>query len=325
MKISKEAKVGIITVIAIGLFIYGFNLLKGKNIFSNQRKFYAVYHDIDGLVDANPLLLRGFKIGLVGDIKLSKDTSSIVIVTLLLDNDVNIPKNSIARVISSDILGSKAVQLILGNGTTYAKSGDTLQSAQEDNLKQSVNKTIAPLQKKAEGLIASIDSVMTVVQEVFNQSARQNLAKSFESIKLTITSLETTSYRMDTMVSSEKQIIANILFKVNIISSTLANNSDKLANVINNFSNISDSLAKSKLTSTINNADIALTQTSSILNKINRGEGTIGKLVNSDSLYRKLDKSSADLDKLLIDLRINPERYIHVSVFGKKDKHKPKE
>ncbi len=276
-------------------------------------------------MDANPLLLRGFKIGLVGDIKLSKDTSSIVIVTLLLDNDVNIPKNSIARVISSDILGSKAVQLILGNGTTYAKSGDTLQSAQEDNLKQSVNKTIAPLQKKAEGLIASIDSVMTVVQEVFNQSARQNLAKSFESIKLTITSLETTSYRMDTMVSSEKQIIANILFKVNIISSTLANNSDKLANVINNFSNISDSLAKSKLTSTINNADIALTQTSSILNKINRGEGTIGKLVNSDSLYRKLDKSSADLDKLLIDLRINPERYIHVSVFGKKDKHKPKE
>lgn len=325
MKISKEVRVGIVTVIAIGFFIYGFNYLKGRDIFSTQRKFYAVYNDIDGLVEANPLMINGYKVGLVGKIKLTQDTTSHIIITLLLDDEVLIPKNSIAKVISSDILGSKAIQLILGSGNEYAVDGDTLKSAQEDNLKQSVNKTIAPLQKKAEGLIASIDSVMIVVQQVFNESTRQNLAKSFESIKLAISSLETTSYRLDTMVIGEKMKISSILTKVNVLATTLAGNSDKLSNLINNFSNISDSLAKSNLASTINNADKAMSQVSGIMGKINRGEGTMGMLINNDSLYRKLDKSAADLDKLLLDLRINPERYVHISVFGSKDKNKPKE
>lgn len=325
MKISKEVRVGIVTVIAIGFFIYGFNYLKGRDLFSTQRKFYAVYNDIDGLVEANPLMINGYKVGLVGKIKLTQDTTSHIVITLLLDDEVLIPKNSVAKVISSDILGSKAIQLILGSGNEYAVDGDTLKSAQEDNLKQSVNKTIAPLQKKAEGLIASIDSVMVVVQQVFNESTRQNLAKSFESIKLAISSLETTSYRLDTMVIGEKMKISSILTKVNVLATTLAGNSDKLSNLINNFSNISDSLAKSNLTSTINNADKAMSQVSGIMGKINRGEGTMGMLINNDSLYRKLDKSAADLDKLLLDLRINPERYVHISVFGSKDKNKPKE
>lgn len=325
MKLSKEVKVGLVTLIAIGCFLYGFSFLKGKNLFSTQRKFYAVYHDIDGLVEANPLMINGFKVGMVGDIKLANDTSGLVIVTLLLNDDVKVPKNSVAKVISSDILGSKAVQLMLGKSTVYAQSGDTLQAAQEDNLKAAVNKTIAPLQKKAEGLIASIDSVMVVVQQVFNESARQNLSKSFESIKLAITSLQTTSYRLDTLVVNEKVKISSILTKVNILAKTLADNSDKLGNVINNFSNISDSLAKSNLTSAINNADIALNQASNILTKINKGEGTMGLLINNDSLYRKLDQSALDLDKLMKDLRLNPERYVHISVFGRKDRNKPKE
>ncbi len=314
MKISKEVRVGIVTVIAIGFFIYGFNYLKGRDLFSTQRKFYAVYNDIDGLVEANPLMINGYKVGLVGKIKLTQDTTSHIVITLLLDDEVLIPKNSIAKVISSDILGSKAVQLILGSGTDYANDGDTLVSAQEDNLKQSVNKTIAPLQKKAEGLIASIDSVMVVVQQVFNENTRQNLTKSFESIKLAIASLETTSYRLDTMVIGEKMKISSILTKVNVLATTLASNSDKLSNLINNFSNISDSLAKSNLMSTINNADKAMAQVSGIMNKINRGEGTMGMLINNDSLYRKLDKSAADLDKLLLDLRINPKRYTQNSI-----------
>jgi phospholipid/cholesterol/gamma-HCH transport system substrate-binding protein len=325
VKISKEVKVGIITSLAIACFIYGFNFLKGRDLFSTQRKFYAVYSNIDGLVEANPMLINGFKVGIVGKIVLANDTSGSVIVTLLMDNEANIPKNSIAKVVSSDILGSKAVQLILGTGTLYAQNGDTLISAQEDDLKTAVNKTIAPLQEKAVGLIASIDSVMVVVQQVFNESARQNLSKSFESIKLAITSLETTSYRLDTMVLSEKTKISSILSKVNTLATTLANNSEKLGNIINNFSNISDSIAKSNLTSAINNADMALGQASSIMTKINSGQGTMGMLINNDSLYRKLDKSSEDLDKLLKDLRINPERYVHISVFGRKDRNKPKD
>ncbi|MFL5763479.1 MAG: MlaD family protein [Bacteroidia bacterium] len=325
MKLSKEVKVGLVTTLAIACFIYGFNFLKGKNLFSSQRKFYAVYDNIDGLVEANPLMINGFKVGIVGKIVLANDTTGNIIVSLVLDNDVKVPKNSIAKVVSSDLLGSKAVELQLGSGSIYAENGDTLKSAKQDNLGESVNKIVAPLQKKASDLLGSIDSVMVVVQQVFDENARANLSKSFESIKLAISSLETTSYRLDTMVNTEKGKISSILTKVNTLATTLANNSDKLGNVINNFSNISDSLAKSNLTSAINNADKALNEASSIMTKINTGQGTMGMLVNNDSLYRKLDKSSEDLDKLLKDLRINPERYVHISVFGRRDRNKPKD
>jgi phospholipid/cholesterol/gamma-HCH transport system substrate-binding protein len=325
VKLSKEVKVGLVTVIAIGCFLYGFSFLKGKDFFSTQRKFYAVYDNIDGLVEGNPLMINGFIVGMIGHIELSKDTSKNVIVTLVLNEEVDIPDNSIAKVVSSNILGSKAVELEIGSGTVYAESGDTLASAQEENLKSSVNKVVAPLQQKASDLLSSIDSVMVVVQQVFNESARANLAKSFESIKLAITSLQNTAYRLDTLVYTEKAKISSILTKVNVLAKTLADNSDKLGNVINNFSNISDSLAKSNITSVINNADVALSQASSILTKIDKGEGTMGMLINNDSLYRKLDKSAEDLDKLLKDLRINPERYVHISVFGRKDRNKPKD
>ncbi len=318
MKISKEAKVGIVTALAIACFIYGFNFLKGKNLFSTQRKFYAVYTNIDGLVEANPIMINGFIVGMVGDIELvAKDR---VVVTLTMKDDIEIPENSVAKVVSSGILGSKAIELGLGNGTVYAESGDTLASAQEDDLKSSVNKIIAPLQKKAVDLISSIDSVMTVVQLVFNESARENLAKSFENIKNTLGSLETTSYRLDTMVISEKVKISSILTKINVLATTLANNSDKLDNVIKNFSSISDSLAKANITSTINNTNIALTQASEIMAKINKGEGTMGLLVNDSTLYNNLNKSSVQLEKLLKDVRINPKRYIP---FGRRDNSKP--
>jgi phospholipid/cholesterol/gamma-HCH transport system substrate-binding protein len=324
VKIRKEVKVGVVTAIAIACFLYGFNFLKGKNFFKKQRIFYAVYDDIDGLVTANPLLINGFNVGMVGAIKLDPKRKGKVIVSLVVEDEIPIPFNSVAKVVSSDILGSKAVTLLLGSSPSPASVGDTLLSDQEDNLKQAVNKTIAPLQQKAQKLIGSIDSVMVVIQQVFNDNTKKNLAKSFESIKDAIGSLETTSFRLDTMVVTEKVKISSILTKVNKLATTLADNSEKLSNVINNFSNISDTIAKSNLKSAINNADVALREAASVMSKINKGEGTMGMLVNDNKLYVKLDSSSVQLERLLKDLRMNPERYVHVSVFGRKDKHKPK-
>ena len=146
MKLSKEVKIGIATIVALACFIYGFNYLKGKNFFASQNKFYAVYNDVDGLVDANPLIINGYKVGVVSNIKLSPDLSKGVVVTMLLDNSIHLPENSIAKIVSSDIMGSKAIQLILGDSKEYVADGDTLKADKEENLKQSVNKTIAPLQ-----------------------------------------------------------------------------------------------------------------------------------------------------------------------------------
>jgi len=324
VKLSKEVKIGIATIVALACFIYGFNYLKGKNFFASQNKFYAVYNDVDGLVDANPLIINGYKVGVVSNIKLSPDLSKGVVVTMLLDNSIHLPENSIAKIVSSDIMGSKAIQLILGDSKEYVADGDTLKADKEENLKQSVNKTIAPLQKKAENLISSIDSVMYVVQEILNKDARRNLSGSFESINRTFRNLERTSLKLDDLMESERHKVSNIMTKASHLATTLADNSSHISNIIKNLSDVSDSLKMSNIVSVINNANTTLAQTSAIVIKINKGEGTLGLLVNNDSLYRKLDKSADDLDKLLLDLQLNPHRYVHFSAFGRKEKSKSK-
>lgn len=323
MKISKELKVGILVTVAIALLIYGFNFLKGKNLFSTERKFYAVYQNINGLVEANAININGFKVGQVRKIEFMPGNTGNILVTLAITNDeIKIPRGSVAR-IESDLLGSASIQLLMGSGNIYAKSGDTLRSDIEEDLKKAVDRRIAPLQTKVEGLISSIDSVVIVVQAILNEDARTNLTASFEGIRKAITTLEKTSLRLDTLIASEKQKLSNIFSKIESISGNIAANNDKITNVINNFSAISDSLAKVNFKQTLDNANSAIAQTSAIIEKINSGEGSMGMLVNNDSLYRKLDKSAADLDKLLIDLRVNPERYMHFSIFGRKDRNKP--
>lgn len=326
MKISKEFKIGIIVTAAIGLFFWGFNFLKGRDLFSHKYELFAVYPKIDGLIEANPLLVNGYRVGQINKISLIKDSNGeySVLVKFLLTEDVNIPKHSIARAVSSDLLGSKAVEIIYSNSTEFVKSGDTLIAETEEGLKTAVSKQLAPLQKKIEGLLSSVDSVMTVVQVVLNDKTRENLSKSFESIKLAIQSLEQTAYKLDDLVASEKAKISSILTKLNSLAGMLEKNTGKIDNIIGNFSNLSDSLAKSNLKGAIDEADKTLAELNKLVSQINSGQGTLGKLVKNDSLYNNLNKASDDLDKLMKDLRINPERYIHISVFGRKDKNKPK-
>jgi len=326
MKISKELKIGIVVSSAIGLFIWGFNFLKGIELFSHKYELYAVYPKIDGLIEANPLLINGFKVGQINKISLvpSANGEYKVLVKFLLTEDVKIPKHSIAKAISSDLLGSKAVEIIYSKNVEFVSSGDTLLAETEEGLKTSVSKQLAPLQKKIEGLLSSVDSVMTIVEVVLNDKTRDNLSKSFESIKKAIQSLEQTAYKMDDLVASEKSKISSILSKLNGLAGMLEKNTGKIDNIIGNFSNLSDSLSKSNLKSAINEADKTLSELNKLVAQINSGQGTLGKLVKNDSLYNNLNKASDDLDKLMKDLRINPERYIHISVFGRKDKDKPK-
>ena len=318
LKITKEIRIGDVVLASIGLFIYGFNFLKGSNIFHKEKVVYAVYGNVDGLLESAIVQLNGMKIGVVKEIELLKnDRAGRILVTMSVENGVKIPTDSKARIVSFDLLGSKAVALQLGQELQYLNSGDTIRSEIEDDLKTTVDKRIAPLQKKAEGLISSIDSVMVVVQQVLNKQARENLIKSFESIKVSIQTFERTSSRLDTLVASQQHKLSDIFSKVESITSNLASNNDKVTKVLENFESISDSLAKSKIRSTINHANDALANVGTILDKINSGKGTVGQLINNDSLYRKLNNSAQDLDLLLKDLREHPKRYVHFSVFGK--------
>jgi phospholipid/cholesterol/gamma-HCH transport system substrate-binding protein len=324
VKISKEFKIGIVVLFAIGAFIWGVNFLKGSDIFSHKYYLYAKYPKISGLIEANPVLLNGFKIGQVSKISLIReDTNNVVLVKFLLTEDIQIPKNSVAKEVSSDLLGSKAIEIIFSKSTEYVSSGDTLLAESEEDLKASVSRQLQPLQRKANELLSSIDSVMIIVQYVLNDKTRENLSKSFESIKKAIQSLEQTAYKLDDLVASEKAKISSILTKLNVLASMLEKNTGRIDNIIANLNNLSDSLARAQLKDAIANADKTLKELNVLVAQINTGQGTLGKMVKNDSLYNNLNKSSEDLDKLIKDLRINPERYIHFSVFGRKDKNKP--
>lgn len=326
MKVSKELKIGIVVICAIAAFIWGLNFLKGTNLFSQKYVLYAVYPKVDNIIPATPLLVSGFKIGQVNNISLiSRGNKKAVLIKFLLTEDIEIPKNSIARAISSDLLGSKAIEIIFGDNIEFVKSGDTLIAETEQGLKESFNKQIAPIQAKAEKLIGSIDSVMSVVNSVLNVKTRKNIDESFESVRKAILSLEQTAYKMDDLIGSEKVKISSIMSNLNQITSNLNKNGQRIDNIISNVSSMTDSLAKAQIKEAVDNANKSLKELNTLLAGINKGQGTLGKLAKNDSLYVNLNKSSEDLDKLLKDLRINPKRYIHFSVFGKKDKNKPKD
>ncbi|MGZ4041333.1 MAG: MlaD family protein [Bacteroidia bacterium] len=322
MKVSKEFKIGVVVVCAIAAFIWGINFLKGSNIFTHKYYLYAVYPKIDGLIPANPVLVSGYKIGQVTDISLIKGEGSNnkVLVKFLLTENVDIPKGSIARSVSADLLGSKAVEIIFSKNPEFVKNGDTLVAETESGFKEALDKRIAPIQAKAENLISSMDSVITVVNSILNKKTRDNLDKSFESIHKAILSLEQTAYKLDDLIGSEKTKISSVLTHMNNITADLDKNGQKIDNIIGNLNNITDSLAKAQLKEAINEADKSLSELNTLLAGINRGQGTLGKMAKNDSLFNNLNKSSVDLDRLLKDLRLNPERYIHFSVFGRKKK-----
>ncbi len=321
MKLTKEFKIGVVVVCAIAAFIWGINFLKGTNLFSHKYYLYALYPKIDNLIPANPLLLNGYKIGQINDIHLvQRGNQTKVLVKFLLTEDIQIPKGSVAKAISADLLGSKAVEIIFKDTTVYVESGDTLVAETEQGFKEAIDKRIAPIQAKAENLIGSIDSVMTVVNMVLNAKTRENIDKSFESVRKAIISLEQTAYKLDDMVGSEKSKMSAILSNLSNITSSLAKSEQKISNILANTSSISDSLAKANLKEAVNNADKSLKELNVLLAGINQGQGTLGKLAKNDSLYNNLNKSAEDLDKLLADLRLNPGRYVHISVFGRKEK-----
>ncbi len=325
MKYSREIKVSVLVLASVGLLIYGLNYLKGVDVLEKHRQYYAIYDHIEGLLPDNAVQINGFKVGKVNKIIFHPDNSGKIIVGFVINSSaLQIPKNSTARISSLDLLGTKAVSIELGFSLVNAEIGDTLLSSIQASLQDEVNKQVQPLKEKAEALISSIDSVMTVVQTVFNKNARENLTKSFESIQRAIETFERTSLRLDTLMTEEKQRINDIMRNVDFITKNIRSNNDQLTNIINNFSSFSDSLVKADIVKTIQNTDKAMTAFSGIVSKINRGEGTAGMLLKNDTLYRNLESSAGELNILLKDLEKNPKRYVHFSIFGKKDKKEKK-
>lgn len=285
------------------------------NIFAEERNVYGVYDKVEGLMKSNPVSINGMKVGQVKDLYFEKNYSGKIIVIMSLSTDFPIPKNSIANIFSSDLMGSKAIDIRLGDSDEYIKNGDTLFTETEAGLKEAVNKQVQPLKRKAENLIISIDSMVTTIQTIFSKSARENLMKSFESIETTFDNLKHSTYQIDTFLYTEKNNLSKIIYNIEELTGALMKNKENIDKTLINLESISDSLAKADITATFANAKRSLDELSDILEKINNAEGSAGKLINDKKLYEELVQTSKELKKLISDIEANPKKYVKFSLF----------
>jgi phospholipid/cholesterol/gamma-HCH transport system substrate-binding protein len=315
VKIRKEIKVGVVFVMATAILIWGLMYLKGLELLKTSRTFYAVYDQVNGLVAANPISIKGLKVGQVKKLYFNPKNPTKIIVELYVLGDYPIAKNSSARIFSSSLLGSPEIEIIPGDAAAMAENGDTLLALTEATLGQEVNKQLLPLKTKAENLIGSIDSIAVIVQQVLNKNTRDNLVAAIEHVKQSLGNIAHTTENLDTLMTAQRNNLSKIINNVESISSNLRDNNDKITNILTNFSNLSDSLAKARIPYTIAQVNKAVTDLDSVLIKINRGEGSVGQLLNNEQLYKEVEKAARDLNLLLEDVKKNPGRYVKVSVF----------
>ena len=208
VKLKREIKIGIVFIIATVVLIWGLMYLKGLEIFTKSRTLIAVYENVDGLVVANPITLNGLQIGQVSTLIFDPRHNGKIIVELYIKGDYPFPSNSIARIRSAGLLGSKEVAIILGSSNTFLKTGDTIQTELEASLSSEVNKQLLPLKRKAENLISSIDSVVIIVQMVLNKNTRENLVQAIDHVKQALANIVHATYDLDTLVSTQRKNIA---------------------------------------------------------------------------------------------------------------------
>lgn len=319
MKYQKEVKIGITVVAAVFFLIWGIFYLKGRNIFASNRTFFAVYTDVGGLVVASPVYVNGLKVGQVSSIEIDKKNFKNIIVGFAIDNDdIQIPDNSKANFVSADLF-NKAIYLVMGDSKKLLATGDTLISERQLSLQENIYREMAPLKEKTQQLIGSIDSIIDIVSGVMGRNSGE-LDESFKGVRRAILKFENTAINLDELIANERVRISNILSKVDNIATTVSTNSPKIVKTLDNLAKISDSLANSDLSGTINKAQSTMDELSKITTKINNGEGTLGALVKSDSLFNALVKTNDEIQRLVENMKEHPYRYVHLSVFGKREK-----
>ena len=303
MKLSYEIKTGILVLTGIILFIIGFSYLKSNDVFITDRIFYAVYDDVEGVSKGTPVTISGFNVGSVQDIEFYKNSSKLLL-KFRVENEFNFSSESVAQIYETGLIGGKAVAVIPKYGNELARSGDTLQSDIAPGLTELVNDRLSPLQDKIESMVVSADSVLISLNAVLNTEAKLEIQSTIENFSSTVADLKTSAGTLDEILDNNKNQINNIISNVN-------QTSNELAGLSGNFSDLS--IVISNLSESSENID-------KIISEISEGEGSLNKLVFDDALINSLDAASKNINLLIKDLRLNPKRYVHFSLFGKKNK-----
>jgi len=310
MKISNESKVGIFAAISITVLILGYNYLKGRDLFTRTKTYYAVFNSVDGLIASNPVLINGYRIGQVSKVELLSRDSLKLLVEIEVKSEINVPMNSTIKVFSSDFFGSKSVELLLGDDPRYAANKDTLNPFMEPGFTDNLNQITAPLREKVKSILEGLDSTFNGESGAALRAAMEKLPATMNQLNETLASVETT---IDTKV-------AELLDNAIRIERMILDNDKAIKGTMSNLKSFSDTLNALQLQNTMKRANNVLLSLDTTLNNINQGKGTLGQLAQNQSLYDEMEKVSKDLDALLKDLKEHPGRYVRISVFGKKEK-----
>ncbi|NND79679.1 MAG: MCE family protein [Maribacter sp.] len=306
MKLSREIKTGIIVVGGILLFILGFSYLKSTPLFDNSKTFYAVYKHVGGLQTGTQVTINGFNVGKVNDIRF-KDNYGNLLVTFSVNNSFTFSKNSTAELYDTGIIGGKGIQIKpVFDGSPTAQSGDTLTTSTRPGLTDLVQQKLTPLQQKIEGAFTNADTLLMNVNEVLDAKTKNDLRESIAGLNKLMKSLESSAEVLNRLLKNNQGKLDSSLTNFNELSS--------------NFAKLSDSLNNAGLGRTLTSLESTVSNLDKILSQIENGEGSLGKLTNDEELYDNLNSATRELDLLLRDFRLNPKRYVNVSVFGKKQK-----
>lgn len=312
MKISNETKVGILAVIAVTLLFIGYSFLRGNDVFSSDNTYYASYQAVDGLTPSKPVLVNGYQIGRVSKMTLQPDGS--ILTQFKIKAEYQVPKNTVARIASTDFLGGKAIVFDMGSSPEMAKDGDRLASGVQANILDKVE----PIQKRVETITVKLDSVLTVVNSVLDDQFQQDFKKSVHSISTSLKNVELITKDVEGLVGSERRRLTTVIANLETITNTFKNNSGQITAIMSNLNTITDKAAKLDFQQTMDKANTAMTDFQTIVDKINKGEGSIGLLINDEKLYENLSNASQSLDHLMKDIKEKPGKYIKLSIFGKK-------
>ncbi|MDR3245981.1 MAG: MlaD family protein [Prevotellaceae bacterium] len=308
MKLSKEVKIGVYFAIVLIALVWGINFLKGRDIFGKVNKFYALYDDVEGLQTTSHVSIKGMKVGTVSKIWLDQNNKKFQ-VELQVKSNYNIPKNSVAYLYSSDIMGNKAIKIKIGDDTTMLIDNSIIVSGKEEDVFSLLMDDLPSIKDNLNKTIKAVDSTFKRINMLLSEDNVNNLSKGVSHLENTMANLS----QISTALNKSKSSLISSLENIDSITSNLKNNSANINHIITNFSELSDSLKTIKLAEFVNDLR-------AVVDKINSGSGSVGKLIYDETIYDSITNTVNNLNNLFIDIKENPKRYLNISVFGKKSK-----
>ena len=304
MRLSKEIKAAFFVLSTILLFIFGFNYLKGSSILDKQKTIYAVYDEVDGLLVGANVMINGLSIGNVTELDFLPNSTKII-VTLKVKDKLSFSSKSTASIYETGVLGGLAISIEpLFERESIVKTGDTLMSSVRPGLTELINRQIEPLSRQLQSTITSVDSIFTGASNVLNKQTQEEIKESISVLTSAINAINNSSLIIEETLTSKNTQINNTI--------------DNIENISSNLSNVSDELNSFGLSSLLTNLEDSVDGISSIIDKLDSDDSTLGKLINEDEVYNNLNSSIESLNVLINDIKANPKKYVHFSVFGRK-------